>query len=646
MEQNSDRRSYSSGDMTVVQRGNIESIELEKPESTKPVKRTPSKMDVMGNLIGPESIAIEVENKRKEQSIAKFEAERIIVTDCIIEEARSKDRALLNVVSKETVMQKEKQVLAIVINLLNRGADPSFMDEHKKTPLHFAVEENFKYVCQILLEYEADPEARDDNGRLPYTCAFAAKNDEIAAMLVKCMDITTIRKMYTTDEGISEFSFHELLDKNMPKTVQAVLDCMMDPVKPGEPTTVYYDVLLADKNGRTPRNPNFEGKDKSGFQIISKRKNRDLVNHDVVRLLIWSKWKSFGRRRFLIHSVFYLISFVTCTLSAVLGSKTADPSVYDTSALQIMRAICEVWTLGTVIVTLIFELNQLYRHRREYLQDAFNWIDMSSCILILSLLPLRFIHRDEQWFVFSAAYLLWTLRIFKYAAVFRQTGAYAQTLWRILIHDIVQFTILFTCILLAFSGCLLLSLRGEGSLQQFNETSSFWSILFVGLRILIEAERIIEYTALQTTSLIIMVAFLFTICVLLLNILIAQVSDTYQKVQQDAQRGLEVNRAWILTKIELNSLFVGEKQRKKHYIKPQGIKNVKSLLGKWKDPSLNEINQHIQDFLEMNFLTVRNRLMRHESRLQDLKDDWNGVKDSSKQMKEAEKKEESENSDG
>lgn len=127
-----------------------------------------------------------------------------------------------------------------------------------------------------------------------------------------------------------------------------------------------------------------------------------------------------------------------------------------------------------------------------------------------------------------------------------------------------------------------------------------------------------------------MVAFLFTICVLLLNILIAQVSDTYQKVQQDAQRGLEVNRAWIVTKIELNSLFFGKKQRKKYYEQTQKIWNVKSLLGKWKDPSLNEINQHIQDFLEMNFLTVRNRLMRHESRLQDLKDNLNGVKDSPK----------------
>ena len=55
-----------------------------------------------------------------------------------------------------------------------------------------------------------------------------------------------------------------------------------------------------------------------------------------------------------------------------------------------------------------------------------------------------------------------------------------------------------------------------------------------------------------------MVFFLFTICVLLLNILIAQLSDTYQNVQQDAQRGLEVNRAWIVSRVELNSLYIGK----------------------------------------------------------------------------------------
>lgn len=50
-----------------------------------------------------------------------------------------------------------------------------------------------------------------------------------------------------------------------------------------------------------------------------------------------------------------------------------------------------------------------------------------------------------------------------------------------------------------------------------------------------------------------MVGFLFTICIVLLNILIAQVSDTYQNVQQDAQREFEVNRASIVTRVEINS---------------------------------------------------------------------------------------------
>lgn len=38
-----------------------------------------------------------------------------------------------------------------------------------------------------------------------------------------------------------------------------------------------------------------------------------------------------------------------------------------------------------------------------------------------------------------------------------------------------------------------------------------------------------------------MVGFLFTICIVLLNMLIGQVSDTFQKFQQDEQREYEVN---------------------------------------------------------------------------------------------------------
>ena len=50
--------------------------------------------------------------------------------------------------------------------------------------------------------------------------------------------------------------------------------------------------------------------------------------------------------------------------------------------------------------------------------------------------------------------------------------------------------------------------------------------------------------------------FLFLVIIVLLNLLIAQMSNTYTNVQNDAQRSLLINRAWIVAKSEDNSLFI------------------------------------------------------------------------------------------
>ena len=51
------------------------------------------------------------------------------------------------------------------------------------------------------------------------------------------------------------------------------------------------------------------------------------------------------------------------------------------------------------------------------------------------------------------------------------------------------------------------------------------------------------------------IIFLFLVIVVLLNLLIAQMSDTYGSVQQDAQRSLAINRALIVARVEHNSLL-------------------------------------------------------------------------------------------
>lgn len=76
----------------------------------------------------------------------------------------------------------------MITRLLQRGANPSATDENDWTPLHYAVEKKNKSVCLKLLEHEALPDARGKDEVMPFTLAYNAKNDDIAAMLIKFMD--------------------------------------------------------------------------------------------------------------------------------------------------------------------------------------------------------------------------------------------------------------------------------------------------------------------------------------------------------------------------------------------------------------------------------------------------------------------------
>ena len=59
------------------------------------------------------------------------------------------------------------------------------------------------------------------------------------------------------------------------------------------------------------------------------------------------------------------------------------------------------------------------------MQDPFNILDVSSSLLLLAVLPARFAPRKDgtvnsaQWGLYSAAYALATVRILKFAPIFK-----------------------------------------------------------------------------------------------------------------------------------------------------------------------------------------------------------------------------------
>ncbi|KAK7500906.1 hypothetical protein BaRGS_00007786 [Batillaria attramentaria] len=563
--------------------------------------------DVLGqDIIADDTFQAEVAQKSAAYMVGKQEAETEVIIDRLIEREGNKDKALLFV-----------QVM--VNTLLHRGANPSFCDADWRTPLHHATRRGFKGVVTKLLDSDALPHTRDRERHMPLHIAISNNADDIAALLLAFMPNSTVRPLFISyGDKEAELSLHDLLKKEMQQTVLAVLDCMVDSIGQSSHVRVHYHVLEADETGRPPNHPNFDSTSKSCLHLISKGGYKNIVYHDVVRLLIRRKWKEFARFRFQMNSFIFVVTQFCLSFSVVVATMTSDPTTYH-GPLHIARAAFEIWSVTAVFATFLLELNQMRKHRCDYFTDQFNWIDLLSSSFLLAVVVLRWTHRKEQWPVYSVGFLLWTLRIFKYAAVFRQTGAYAQILWRIVAHDFPQFIVVFSVVLVAFSGAFVLSLRGEDSLDLYHDTSTFWNTIFTGIRILIEGQPVVNYTPeYQAMSCILMVGFLFTCCVVLLNILIAQLSDTYQNVQRDAQRGLELNRAWIIARVELNSLFIGKGYRQSRYREVEEMQNPVEVLEKWENPPLNEMNKNVRDIWDsleshkLNLLTIKNRMSRQE----------------------------------
>lgn len=56
-------------------------------------------------------------------------------------------------------------------------------------------------------------------------------------------------------------------------------------------------------------------------------------------------------------------------------------------------------------------------------------------------------------------------------------------------------------------------------------------------------------------AVIVYMVYLFLVGVVMLNLLIAQMADTYGSVQREAQQSLMLNRAWIVARVEHNSFL-------------------------------------------------------------------------------------------
>ncbi|XP_022810217.1 uncharacterized protein LOC111347218 isoform X2 [Stylophora pistillata] len=168
------------------------------------------------------------------------------------------------------------------------------------------------------------------------------------------------------------------------------------------------------------------------------------------------------------------------------------------------------------------EINQMRIERNSYFTEWMTLFDWLGLLLILCIIPLRYTKSKAQWLVASLAFLFNFLRLFKFSCVTRTAGLYTKTLAKVIQQDLTRFIAVFIVIFLPFGFALCLSLRqGSYGYHQFS-----W------------------------LSILLLLTYMGTVIVILLNILIAQMSTTYIQAKKVARLEYDVDRILQLMRME------------------------------------------------------------------------------------------------
>ncbi|KAI6647614.1 Ankyrin-1-like [Oopsacas minuta] len=192
--------------------------------------------------------------------------------------------------------------------------------------------------------------------------------------------------------------------------------------------------------------------------------------------------------------------------------------------------------------------------------DAFNLFDSSSVIFFILLVVFRALQMPIQWFCASLAFISFSLSLFKYTRIFPSLGSYVQSIIRIYKIDIPRYASIVVILLIAFYGGIhLASRQGQITLESFgpvsddslcnaSEQAFYWIpsqyngetqvyqprlSLIAGIIFLLDGGPSEYQEGLKDTStLFIIIYFLmaFTIIIVMSNVLIAQLTQTYSNI--------------------------------------------------------------------------------------------------------------------
>ncbi|CAK9825541.1 Transient receptor potential cation channel subfamily V member 6 [Anthophora retusa] len=313
------------------------------------------------------------------------------------------------------------------------------------------------------------------------------------------------------------------------------------------------DTLLPD--GRTNWN--------SALFIIlngTKEEHLDMLDGGIIQRLLEEKWKTFARLQFMKRLIILVFHLTSLSLAVYLRPSNMDavllkwPEEITEAARTTAECITVIGVLGYILVQLGGEIINigLLSFLKQLSHEPAKFIFVISNLLILACIPCRLAgnRHAEDAILVVAVPGSWFLLMF-FAGAIRLTGPFITMVYSMITGDMLTFGIIYMVVLFGFCQSFYFLYKGFPGVKSslYSSYHSTWMALFqITLGDYNYAD--LSYTTYPNLSKMVFAIFMVLVPILLLNMLIAMMGNTYAHVIEQSEKEWVKQWAKIVVSLE------------------------------------------------------------------------------------------------
>ncbi|XP_072382933.1 uncharacterized protein iav [Diabrotica undecimpunctata] len=278
----------------------------------------------------------------------------------------------------------------------------------------------------------------------------------------------------------------------------------------------------------------------------TKEEHLDMLDGGIIQRLLEEKWKTFARNQFLKRLLILVVHLIFLSLAAYLRPDDPDVPLLEWSddPTTIARYVAEVGTILGVLSYVIFQQGDEIRNQglwtflRQQSNSPPKTIFLISNLLILCCIPCRLSENrnTEEAILLFAVPGSWFLLMF-FAGAVRLTGPFVTMIYSMITGDMLTFGIIYTIVLFGFSQSFFFLYKGFPGVNStlYYSYPTTWMALFQITLGNYDYQELgsTTYPAVAKT---VFALFMVFVPILLLNMLIAMMGNTYAHVIEQSEK--------------------------------------------------------------------------------------------------------------